>query len=69
MGRTGSALDNAMAQSFVSILKADLVDRHRFPTREATRVTIFEYVEGFYNRTRRHSSLGYESQSSGLRGG
>lgn len=61
MGRTGSALDNAMAESFVSTLKAELVDRHRFPTREAARVAIFEYVEGFYKRTRRHSSLGYES--------
>ncbi len=63
MGRTGSALDNAMAESFVSTLKAELVDRHRFPTREAARVAIFEYVEGFYNRVRRHSSLGYESPS------
>ena len=61
MGRTGSALDNAMAESFVSTLKAELVDRHRFPTREAARVAIFEYVEGSYDRTRRHSSLGYES--------
>ncbi len=61
MGRTGSALDNAMAESFVSTLKAELVDRHRFPTREAARVAIFEYIEGFYNRVRRHSSLGYES--------
>ena len=61
MGRTGSALDNAMAESFVSTLKAELVNRHRFPTREAARVAIFEYIEGFYNRVRRHSSLGYES--------
>ncbi len=61
MGRTGTALDNAMAESFVSTLKVELVDRHRFPTREAARVAIFEYIEGFYNRVRRHSSLGYES--------
>jgi putative transposase len=61
MGRTGSVLDNAMAESFVSTLKAESVDRHRFPTREAARAAIFEYVEGFYNRSRRHSSLGYES--------
>lgn len=61
MGRTGSALDNAMAESFVSTLKAESVDRQRFSTREAARVAIFEYVEGFYNRTRRHSSLGYTS--------
>jgi len=37
--------------------------RVAFPTREAARVAIFEYVEGFYNRTRRHSSLGYASPS------
>ena len=61
MGRTGSALDNAMAESFVSTLKAELVDRHRFSTREVARVAVFEYVEGFYNRTRLHSALGYES--------
>jgi len=49
MGRTGTALDNAMAESFVSTLKVELVDRHRFPTREAARVAIFEYIEGFYD--------------------
>ena len=63
MGRTGSALDNAMAEAFVSTLKAELVDRRRFPTREAARAAVFGYIEGFYNRTRRHSSLGYESPS------
>ena len=62
-GRTGSALDNAMAESSVWTLKAELVDRNRFPTREAAKVAIFEYVEGFYNRNRRHSSLGYASPS------
>ena len=61
MGRTGTALDNAMAESFVSTLKAELVHRRHFPTREAARVAIFEYIEGFYNRVRRHSSLGYQS--------
>jgi putative transposase len=61
MGRVGSALDNAMAESFVSTLKAELVSRHRIPTREAARMAIFEYVEGFYNRARRHSSIGYIS--------
>jgi transposase InsO family protein len=63
MGRAGSALDNAMAESFVSTLKAELIHRHRFPTRQAARVAIFEYIEGFYNRARRHSSLGYLSPS------
>lgn len=62
MGRGGSALDNAMAESFVSTIKCELLlRRHRFPTRETARVAIFEYIEGFYNTRRRHSSLGYLS--------
>lgn len=61
MGRTGSALDNAMAESFVSTLKAELVSRLEFPTRQAARTAIFEYLETFYNTRRLHSSLGYVS--------
>ena len=64
MGRTGSALDNAMAESFVSTLKCELVHRHRFPTREAARMVIFEFIEAFYNRARLHSSLVYLSPES-----
>ncbi len=61
MGRTGSALDNAMAESFVSTLKAELVSRLEFPTRQAAMSAIFEYLETFYNTHRLHSSLGYMS--------
>jgi putative transposase len=61
MGRTGSALDNAMAESFVSTLKAELVGRSDFPSRQAARTAIFEYLETFYNTRRLHSSLGYRS--------
>jgi len=61
MGRTGSALDNAMAESFVSTLKAELVSRLEFPSRQAARTAIFEYLETFYNSRRLHSSLGYSS--------
>jgi len=61
MGRTGTALDNAMAESFVSTLKAELVSRLRFPTRRAARTAIFDYLEAFYNIRRLHSSLGYRS--------
>lgn len=64
MGRTGSALDNAMAESFVSALKVELVRRHRFPDREAARSAVFEYLEGFYNLRRLHSSLGYQSPAN-----
>ena len=61
MGRVGSALDNALSESFVATLKAELVSRAKFPSRETARVAIFEYLEAFYNRTRIHSSLGYRS--------
>ena len=61
MGRAGSALDNAVSESFVASLKTELLHRHRFPSRKAARMAIFDYIEGFYNRVRRHSSLGYLS--------
>ena len=61
MGRTGSALDNAMAESFVSTLKAEMVSNMEFPTRQAAKTAIFEYLETFYNTRRLHSSLGYMS--------
>jgi putative transposase len=63
MGRAGSALDNAISESFVASLKTELLHRHRFVSREAARMAIFDYIEGFYNRVRRHSSLGYLSPS------
>ena len=61
MGRTGTALDNAMAESFVSTLKADLVSRLEFPSRQAAKTAILDYLETFYNTRRLHSSLGYRS--------
>lgn len=60
-GRAESALDNAISESFVATLKAELVHSCRFPTREAVRSAVFEYLEAFYNRRRLHSSLGYVS--------
>ena len=62
MGRVGSALDNAMAESFVSTLKAEM-GSCLAPTREAARTAVFDYIEGFYNPIRRHSSIGYMSPS------
>lgn len=62
MGRAGSALDNAMAESFVSTLKAEM-GAGPFDTREAARSAVFDYIEGFYNASRRHSSIGYMSPS------
>ena len=61
MGQAGSALDNAVSESFVATLKVELVHPRRFPTREAARSAVFEYLEAFYNRRRLHSSLGYVS--------
>ncbi len=59
----GSALDNAFSESFVASLKTELLHRHRFLSREAAMSSVFDYIEGFYNRVRRHSSLGYLSPS------
>ena len=63
MGRVGSAYDNALAESFVATLKSELLYRHSWPRRESVRTAIFfEYlVEGFYNRRRLHSALGYRT--------
>jgi putative transposase len=58
MGRVGSALDNAISESFVASLKTELLHQHRFISREAARTAAFDYIEGFYNQVRRHSSLG-----------
>lgn len=62
MGRVGSALDNAISESFVSSLKGE-IGVNRYPTRRMARASIFEFIECFYNRVRRHSSLGYLSPS------
>jgi transposase InsO family protein len=50
-----------MAESFVSTLKAELVSKLEFPSRQAAKSAIFEYWETFYNTRRLHSSLGYRS--------
>ncbi len=59
MSRRGNCLDNAPLESFFGSLKNELVHRARFPTRAAARRAIFEYVECFYNRRRRHSGVGF----------
>ena len=58
MSRKGNCLDNAPMESFFSSLKTELVYRTRFTTRRAARAALFEYIEIFYNRQRRHSSIG-----------
>jgi putative transposase len=58
MGTVGDAYDNAMAESFFATLECELLARRRFPTKAEARMAIFEFIEGWYNPTRRHSSLG-----------
>jgi len=61
MSGRGNCYDNAVAESFFSNLKNELVHHCDFHTREAARVAIFDYIEVFYNRQRRHQTLGYLS--------
>jgi putative transposase len=61
MSRKGNCYDNACVESFFASLKNELVNEERYRTREQARIRIFEYIEVFYNRTRRHSTLGYVS--------
>lgn len=61
MGAKGSALDNAVAESFFSTLKRELVNRYSWPTKADARAAIFEWVEVFYNRQRLHTTLDYAS--------
>jgi len=59
MSRKGNCWDNAVAESCFASIKKDLVHRRRFESRQEATEAIFEYVERFYNRIRRHSSLNY----------
>jgi putative transposase len=61
MGSVGDAYDNAMVESFFATLECELLDRRRFRTQAEARMAVFEFIEGFYNQRRRHSSLGYLS--------
>jgi putative transposase len=58
MGSVGDAYDNAMAESFFATLEKELLDRRRFRTQAEARMAVFEWLEGWYNPHRRHSSLG-----------
>jgi transposase InsO family protein len=61
MSRVGNCYDNAVIESFFGTLKTELVYHEQYPTREAARRSLFEYIEVFYNRQRRHSALNYQS--------
>ena len=61
MGSRGDCYDNSVAESFFATLKKELVDRRSWPEKNELRGEIFDYIETFYNRRRRHSTLGYLS--------
>ena len=59
MGTVGDCFDNAMVESFFATLECELLAQHRFRTHDEARAAVFEWIEIFYNRQRRHSALGY----------
>ena len=61
MSRRGNCNDKAQAESFFSRFKAELVENGIFESVEQARSEVFTYIEGYYNRVRLHSSLGYKS--------
>jgi putative transposase len=58
MGSRGDCYDNAVAESFFATLKKELIHRRTWPTKAELRIEVFDYIEVFYNRQRRHSTLG-----------
>jgi len=61
VGLAGECWDNAVAESFFATIKRELIDTRCWPTRAGLRRSVFEYIEGWYNTRRLHSSLGYRS--------
>lgn len=61
MSRCGNCYDNAPIESFFHTLKVELVHQRRWATREQARRDVFAYIEGYYNRQRLHSALGYKT--------
>mgnify|MGYP003884570365 CR=1 FL=1 len=61
MGSVGDCYDNAMCESFFATLECELLERRKFRTKAEARIACFEFIEGWYNPSRRHSALGYKS--------
>ena len=61
MGSVGDCYDNALCESFFATLECELIDRRRFPSQSQARMAVFEFIEGWHNSRRRHSSIGYLS--------
>jgi transposase InsO family protein len=74
MGAKGCALDNAVCEVFFATLKKELTRRRAWPTRRELQTAVFAWIEGWYNRRRLHSTLGYlspldyENRTLGQRG-
>ena len=61
VGRTGICYDNAVAESFFGTLKKELIHTKPWPTIDKLRTAVFEYIESYFNRRRRHSTIGYDT--------
>ncbi|MEU3354386.1 IS3 family transposase [Streptomyces sp. NPDC037389] len=61
VGRTGQCWDNALAESFFATIKRELLGTRPWPSRALARTAVFDFIEGWYNSRRLHSSLGYRS--------
>jgi len=61
MSRKGNCWDNAVAESFFSIIKSEMIHHEHFKGRNDTLTAVFEYIEVYYNRKRKHSTLGYRT--------
>jgi transposase InsO family protein len=74
MGSRGDCWDNAVAESFLATLKKELIHQRSWPTKAELRTEVFDYIEVFFNRRRRHGTLGmlapadYENRTLGPRG-
>ena len=64
MGSVGDAYDNAMCESFFATLECELLDRKPLHTQVEARMAVFDFIEGWYNPHRRHSSIGYQSPNA-----
>ena len=64
VGMRGDCWDNAVAESFFATIKRELVETRPWPTRAGLARAVFNYIEGWYNTRRRHSSLGYKSPAA-----
>ncbi len=59
MSRKGNCRDNTVAETFIKTMKTEMVYHHKFATRQEASLAVFEYIEGWYNKKRRHAALGY----------